>query len=169
MSTPNVPEVQIITDDSWKTVVKVLGFFNAATSSNTVVVQANTLFGANNSANAPLPILSVARVLYSQGLANGFLQLEWVGKNGAAANNSDIINLGARTSGDMPMTIPNALALSNTSNVALANTTGDINLSIVGAEPNDAFSIFITLNKENSQGGWANAFIQYNASDFRLA
>jgi hypothetical protein len=158
MSAPNLPEVQIITDDTWKTIVKVLGFFSAATSSNTVVVQANTLFGANTSAAAPLPLLSVARVLYSQGLANGYIQLQFVGKNGA--NNADIINLGSRTSGDMPMFIPNALA----SNAA--STTGDINLNIVGAEPNDAFSLFITLNKDNGHGGWANAYIGYNASDF---
>jgi hypothetical protein len=165
MAGPNVPEVQIIYDDQTKTIVKVLGYYNTTNNSNTMVVQANALFGANNSANAPLPVLSVARVLYSAGLANGFVQLQWVGKNGATGN-LDIVNFGSRTSGDWPAYMPNQLAVSNIANTALANTTGDINLNIQNAEPYDSFSLVITLNKENLNGGWANAWVAYNASDF---
>jgi hypothetical protein len=164
MATANTPEVQIIYDDTWKAVVKVVGFFNAATNNSNTVVQANTLFGANTSPNAHLPLLSIARVVYSSGLANGYMQVQWVGKNGAA--NSDAVILGSRTSGDIPQYINNPLAASNIANTALANTTGDIQLVVTGAEPFDSYTLIMTVNKENQAGGWANAYVGYNGSDF---
>jgi hypothetical protein len=161
---PNIPLIQTICDDPWKAVVKVVAYYNAATNTSNTVIQANALFGANNANNAPLPILSVSRVLYSAGLANGYVEISWVGNNGGA--NNPLLILGSRTSGDMPQYINNPLAASNTSNVALSNTTGDIAVTVTGAEPFDSYSLILTVNKENSQGGWANAFVNYNASDF---
>jgi hypothetical protein len=159
---PNVPEVQILFDTGDKTVVKVVGYFTAATNSNTKIVQANTLSYANSS----LPcILSATTVQYAAGFANGYCSIQWAA--GGAATNNDMLILGGKTSSQFVAYMPNPLA-SNTAN--LAGGSGDINLFIEGAEPFDSFSLILTLIKEGGAGGgYANVYAQYNDNFFGLA
>lgn len=160
----NLPEIQILLDTGDKTVVKVVGFFTAATNSNTKIVQANTLQYANSSDPRGC-FLSAISVQYAAGFANGYCSLQWVGA-GSAANN-DMLILGGKTSSQFVTYMPNPLA-SNTANVP--GGSGDINLAIEGAEPFDSYSLIVTLIKEGGAGGgYANVYAAYNDQDFGLA
>jgi hypothetical protein len=128
----NAPQVQIIDDNDHQTVVKITGVFSAATSSNTVVVQANTLYGAN----ASLPcILTVNCWEYSSSLSNGSIVLEWVS---TANQNTTILTAGRANDGGFARIIENN-----------ANTpTGDVNLAILGAAGGDSFSLTVSFLKK---------------------
>jgi hypothetical protein len=128
----NQPQVQIIDDTDHQTVVKITGYYNSATSSNTLVVQANTLYGANP--NVPC-ILSVNSWEYSSSLANGFIVLEWVS---LVNDNTTIMTTGRFNDGAVVRYARNN-----------ANTpTGDINLNTANAQPGDSFTITLSLVKE---------------------
>ena len=159
----NVPETQITRDDAKITVVKVCGYYTAATNSNTLIVSANSLAYGNTSKPC---VVSVTSVQYAAGFANGYCQLQWAA--GGSAVNNDIMILGGKTSSQFVNYIPNPLA-SNTANIN-GGLSGDINLAIEGAEPFDSFTLIITLNKEgDAGGGYANAYAAYNDSWFGLA
>lgn len=161
----NSPEVQVLIDTGDKTVVKVVGFYNAATNTNTKIIQANTLQYANSAVGAPACVLSAISVQYSVGFANGYAQLQWIA--GGSASNSDLLLLGGKTSSQFVTYMPNPLA-ANSAN--LAGGSGDIGLTIQGAEPLDSFSLIITLIKEGGAGGgYANVYAAYNDQDFGLA
>jgi hypothetical protein len=127
----NVPQVQLIDDNDHQAVVKITGFFNAATSTNGVVVQANTLYGAN----ASLPcILAVNAWEYSTSLSNGSIALEWVS---TANQNTTIMSAGRFNDGAITRFIPNN-----------ANTpTGDVNLVTANAQPGDSYSLTVSFMK----------------------
>jgi hypothetical protein len=154
---PNVPSVQLIYDDAQRAIVKVTGYYTAATATNTAIVVANTLFGAN-STSANKPVLSVARVLYAAAFANGYCRLEWSAQ--AIGNNEVIYCLGGDTQGDLAQYINDPLDAANTPGGS------DVNLVVAFAEPNDSFSMVITLNKDNGNGGWANAYSAYNDNTY---
>jgi uncharacterized membrane protein len=128
----NAPQVQIIDDQDHQTVVKITGCYTAACTANTLVVQSNTLFGANTS----LPcILAVNSWEYSSSLANGFISFEWV-SNGNT--NTTIMTCGRFNDGTIARYIPNN-----------ANTpTGDVNMWTANAQPGDSFSITISFLKQ---------------------
>jgi hypothetical protein len=127
----NVPQVQLIDDNDHQSVVKITGVFSTATSSNTVVVQANTLYGANSSRPC---ILAVNSWEYSASFANGAIVLEWVS---TANQNTTIMTAGRANDGAIARYIPNN-----------ANTpTGDVNLAILGAAPGDTFSLTVSFMK----------------------
>lgn len=128
----NAPQVQIIDDQDHQIVVKITGYYTAACTANTLVVQANTLFGAN----ASLPcILGVNSWEYSSSLANGFISFEWV-SNGNT--NTTIMTCGRFNDGAIARYIPNN-----------ANTpTGDVNMWTANAQAGDSFSITISFLKE---------------------
>ena len=160
----NTPQVQIIDDQDHQAVVKITGYYNTGVNANNLVVQANTLFGANNSRAC---ILSVNSWEYSSSLSNGFITLEWVS---TANQNTTIFSVGRFNDGAIARYVPNN-----------ANTpTGDINLVTANAQPGDCFSIVLSLMKEfngnkiannylgvvttgaNGAGAWANTQAGYN-------
>lgn len=160
----NAPQVQILFDTGDKTVVKVTGFYNAGTNSNTKIVTANTLAYANSSDPRGC-ILSATSLQYALGFSNGYCSLQWAG-SGSAANN-DMLIIGGRTSSQFVAYMPNPLA-SNTANIP--GGSGDINLLVSDAEPFDSFSLILTLIKEGgASGGYANVYAAYNDQDFGLA
>lgn len=128
----NTPQVQIIDDQDHQAVVKITGYYNTATSANTLVVAANTLFGGNTS----LPcILAVNSWEYSSSLANGFIALEWVSTTN---QNTTIMTCGRFNDGAIARYIPNN-----------ANTpTGDVNLVTANAQPGDSFSLTVSFLKQ---------------------
>lgn len=147
----NIPDVQILVDTGKKTVVKVTAYYNAANNSNSTIVNANTLFGANNSAPT---VLSITEVNYSLGLANGYAMLYWV--NGAVANvNAVAAIMGDDAAGTLLGYMKNPLA-SNTAN--LNANSGDLGLQVQGAGNQDSLTMIITMNKEV---GYANADVGY--------
>ena len=160
----NTPQVQIIDDQDHQTVVKITGYYNAACTTNTLVVQSNTLFGANTSRPC---ILAVNSWEYSTSLSNGFIALEWVS---TVNQNTTIMTAGRFNDGAIARYIPNN-----------ANTpTGDVNLVTANAQPGDSFSLTVSFMKvfEGSKGAnnylgavsnagygtgaWANTQAGYN-------
>ena len=135
---------QIVTDNGTKAVVKVVVQYGAANTSNTVFLQANTLFGANASkAWCPTIITNIAYFIRSAGIVN----LEWVG-----STNGSIAVFTGNNSGQLSglMAINNAVA-----------PTGDLNLNQAGMVNGDAYNLIITLEKDSSRygntaGAWAN-------------
>ena len=145
----NAPEVQVLIDDGAKSVIKIIGYYNAATSSNTLVVQANTLAFGNTSKTC---IVTLTGVTYSTSMANGYVQLQWIG----SSSNTGILNFGRNSSGTLSAWIPNNAS----------SPTGDIALQVVNAQPNDSYDLLLLLNKE-AQLGYANAYVGYNDSTFK--
>ena len=161
----NTPQTQILDDQDHQTVVKITGYYNAATNANTLVVQANSLFGAN----ASLPcILGLNSIEYSTSINNGFVALEWVS---TANQNTTITSAGRFNDGAFARYIPNN-----------ANTpTGDENLVTQGLAPGDSYTLIVSFLKEYQgqnlrnnnylgpvantvnygAGAWANAVAAY--------
>jgi hypothetical protein len=158
----NLPEIQITQDLGDMSVVKVCGFFNAATNSNSVIISANTLAFANSVVPC---VLTIKSIQYAVGFANGYCQLQWVGNP-----NTDIVILGGKTSDEFITYMPNQLiANGNTANIN-GGLSGDIGLSIVGAEPLDAYTLIIHVIKEGGAGGgYKSVYGFYNDNDFGLA
>jgi len=148
MSSPNVIDIQTLSDSDFQVVLKITAFYtSAANASNTVVAQSNTFKGANGSV---VPCyLDVERVEFDVGTANGFLSLQYVG-----SSNQSIINFGrVGGAGVYEQWIPNN-----------ANTpTGDINLMTSALDANDTYSMIVTLRKRNDgTNAWANIWNAYN-------
>ena len=156
----NVPETQLLYDDGQNFVLKVVGYFNAATSSNNLILQANTLAWANSSKPC---VLSIKEVQYNMDLATGYVQLQWVGNT----SNVVVLSLGGRGGAEAFVTyMPNPLA-ANSANLN-HGLGGDIGLQIVSAASLDTFSIIIKGIKEGgTSGGYANAYIAYNDSNYQ--
>lgn len=144
----DVPVVQIIYDSFDQAIVKITAYYDAATASNTLVVQANSLYGANAS-SPKQPILSASRIQFVADIS-GYARLEWVNAS-SNANNSVIYALGS-SAADLACYVPNPFLTSN------ASSPCDISLTVVGAGNNDSFTLILTLNKDNSNGGWANGY-----------
>ena len=151
----NIPEVFIIDDTDKQTVVKVTGFYNTATTQNTKIITANTLYGAN--ASRPC-ILSLGAMEYSSSIANGFVSLQFIG-NGS---NSNALIAGRANDGAWNRYIPNSGAFP---------PTGDINLFQSGLAGGDTFNMVLTFVKElqgtvwtgnnYGSGAWANTQYGY--------
>lgn len=154
----NVPQVQVLSDSFDRTVVKVVGVYNAsAVPSNTVIVKANTLAFAN--ASRPC-VLSVTDITYQCGLGtNTFASIQWVANSATSQSNSDIMILSGFSGGEFGFYMPNPIA-ANTAN--LNGQAGDIGLQISSPAGNTSLSFILTLNKEMTGGGYANAYVAYN-------
>ena len=150
----NVPEVVVIDDNDHQTVLKIVGFFNAATSSNTKI-QANTFKGANTSITPCL--VGVVNILYSTSFSNGSIALEYVS---TVNTNTRIAQVGRCNDGELNKYVPNN-----------ANTpSGDMNINIANAGANDSFTMYVTCLKEMQgaywafnagAGAWANTQVGY--------
>jgi hypothetical protein len=148
----NSPEIAILDDQDHQVVVKIVGYFTAATTSNTIL-QANTFKGANTSISPCL--LSLVNFLYTTSMANGTVSLEWVGSSNVRA-----VSAGHFNDGEINKYIPNNAT----------TPTGDLSIRIDNASPNDSFTIVATLLKEfqgtywsgnKGAGAWANTQIGY--------
>lgn len=143
----NNPEVQVLYDTGRETMVKIHGYYNSATTSNTKVITANALTFANASQTC---LVSITRIMY-QTQMTGIAQLQWQGSGG----NTPIVSFGRSAAGTFEGYMTN-----NGS-----SPTGDINLWVVGAANNDSYDLFLTLNKEQ---GFANAFLLYDGPGQRI-
>lgn len=136
----NTPEVFILDDQDHYVTVKVIGFYNATTNANTVIVTANTLRGANTSQPC---ILSLTAATYTSSMNNGFLAIEYIS---SVNSNSKAITMGRFNDGIFNQYIPNS-----------ANTpTGDINLLQQSLGSADAFTLVLTFVKEFQGTYWSN-------------
>jgi hypothetical protein len=141
MATFNVPVATVVWDSDTSTVLRITGQYNTNTTvSNTKVLTANTVRGANAS---KLCIIDVTAVQFAIGTANGFVSLEYISSNG----NNTIVSLGKFQTGEIEAYMSNPVG---------ANTTGDINLFTSNLDANDSFSMVISLRKNNFNGAYDN-------------
>lgn len=151
--TLNAPVATIIQDMMQQTAVLITGTYTAASpAANTIVVRANTLFGANNSQPC---IANVVSMQLQMGTVNGFVLVEYVSSNTANVANQVIGAFGKSGSG---------VFAGCGNQISSGNTFGDIQVDCGGFAANETFSLILVLNKDNSLGCWANQYNGYPAT-----
>lgn len=156
MAAANI-QVMMMKDTGSYSHIKVIGAFPAQNTSNNIIVQANTLFGANTSAPC---WFAMTEIQHATSIANGYIALYWAA--GGSASNTDILYLGESTSSVMSGYMFNPLA-ANSANL-VGGLGGDLGLRVQNLANNDTFSLIITIVR-NAQQGYANAEAGYQASD----
>jgi len=155
----NAVEIQTIRDDDQYVTVKVTGVANAAWNAAGLLIQANTLFGAN--ASQSFCPLSLTDIKFSMDVAGtGYVQFNWVstvntnvaimtfGMIGSATfDGQSIFNNANTPSGDIGYTIKN-LDSGNAFNFVL--TFVKDKQPILGKEPSTNTTYF------GNPAGWAN-------------
>ena len=153
---------QILRDNEKGATIKVIGSYTGANSGNTIILQSNTLFGANNTKPC---LVGITSIQYIVGIGTGALNLQWVSTVNA---NVTILNFGASSSASPPYNgefhAAEAAYLTNNANTP----TGDISLQVTNMAANDFFNFIITVQKEYTgngtsygAGAWANVFSAY--------
>jgi hypothetical protein len=152
----NVVETQILDDNDHTAMVKVTCVANATFNANVLVITANALHFAN--ASLFINRLALTSLQYSTDLspANGFVQLWWSSNNSAnAVNSNTIFTFGTSDDGDFQGLIANPVA----------NSTGDMGLTVQNMGPGNTFNFIITVLKDNftnpGAGAWANGQAAY--------
>ena len=136
----NAPEVQTIYDSAFETVVKVSGYYNTNTTTNTTIVVSNALAHANTNQTCLLQLTSVQHAVG----VTGFVQLAWQG----ASANTPILTFAKNSSGHI-----NALINNNAS-----SPTGNVVLVQQGLAALDGYSLVLSFNKV---AGYANGMYAY--------
>lgn len=145
---------QVIKDTTEHTVIKLTGYFDGTgQESNSVRIQANTLYGALDANNVPLgsalSVSNTAKPYYGLQLnrlwydcsAGGDVQLYW-----AATTNVPLMNLNGNGEFDGMgnwTTIPNDAA-------GTAGCKGDIGIVTRGMVANDSYTMIVELRKDNA-------------------
>ncbi len=143
----------VIYDGGNKTVLKVVGSFGAANTTNTTLLVSNTLYGAN-AAGGKICLLNILKLYYHVSLA-GRVSLEWIS---SVNTNATILTFGGQSGGAFL-----EQAFNNNANTP----TGDLNLNVQNAQANDVFDFVITFNKDTGvygapyAGAWANVNAGY--------
>ena len=144
----NAAEIQILQDTGNQVAVKVSGYFTSANTSNTKVIVANTLFGAN--ASKTLNDLSLTGITWTGSItSNGVVSLQY---HSTVNTNTSIMNFTGSESFPLYQTY-----VRNNANTP----SGDINLQMIGVGPNSAYTLIAYFNKEKGNQGpnsdaWAN-------------
>lgn len=136
----NSPEVQTIYDSAYATVIKVNGYYNTSTTTNSTIVVSNALAHANVNQTCLLQLTSVQ---YSVGVT-GYVQLAWQG----ASANTPILTFAKTGSGQISASIDNNAA----------TPTGNVVLVQQGLANLDGYSLVLTFNKV---AGYANGIYAY--------
>lgn len=133
--------------DSDTTVGVLVQGYGATAAGNTLVLQANTVMGANASISPVYIDLEIAEITSS--VANGYVQLVWV-----ATANTPIVTVGDQGHMHLEGLTPND---------AGAGVTGDIGLLNTAMGANDSFSMMLTFRKRvDASGSFANLFSGWN-------
>lgn len=140
----NAPEVQTIYDSAYQTVVKVSGYYNTNTTTNTTIVVSTALAHANVNQTCLLELTSVQ---YAVGVT-GYIQLAWQG----ASANTPILTFAKNSSGQI-----NVMVNNNAS-----SPTGNVVLVQQGLAANDGYSLVLSFNKV---AGYANGIYAYAKAD----
>lgn len=138
---------EVVFDKDYEAVVKVVGSFDAAANaSNTIILTANTLYGANSSLPCGIEFNSLE---YAVALANGYLTVEFVSANTANQSNVNIVTVGKEISGKLMGRQRDPLG---------ANSAGQLNLKTTGLDANDSFTLMIQIRKSVylTPTAWAN-------------
>ena len=143
----NIPVVTKIWDKDYEAVIKITGQYNASqNASNTLILQANTLKGANSS---QLCMVDVNHIDFATSISNGFISIEFISANTSNIENSTVFTVGKRNCGELACVNFNPLG---------ANATGDINLYTSALDANDSFTLIMYCRKSvsNTPSAWSN-------------
>ena len=185
---------QVLRDTQTDAIIKLTGVFDGVSGSelNVARIQANSLFGAlatNNylvansqggSANTPLSYydLQLTGVKYYVNFPTsnvGGVELFWSGNNtgtaaSAYANSSTIFHLNLQGEFGLGEQLPSIL--NNSGDGVHANTVGngDIGIQTTGGTANSAYTLIITLRKNNAmyQRGQFNDPAAFNYKPYNL-
>jgi len=185
---------QVLRDTQTDAIIKLTGVFDGVSGSelNVARIQANSLFGAlatNNylvansqggSANTPLSYydLQLTGVKYYVNFPTsnvGGVELFWSGNNtgtaaSAYANSSTIFHLNLQGEFGLGEQLPSIL--NNSGDGVHANTVGngDIGIQTTGGTANSAYTLIITLRKNNAmyQRGQFNEPAAFNYKPYNL-
>lgn len=133
-------ETQTVYDNGQTALVKVVGYFTGATTSNTLVVQANTLSYANTSQTC---LVDIDKIDFVSKMNSGFAQLVFVGATTNTA--AVVISSGA---GTLPGMQNNA-----------TTPNGNLGVFVYKAADGDSFTMYVTLRKRS---GYSSAYTPYN-------
>jgi hypothetical protein len=145
-----------LVDTNHRTVIKLCGVFDAATAvANVLAIDVSTLRFSLNTNGYVMTGNTDARTNYRtsvisikamHNIANGFISLAYLGTG--AVSNSEIATLPAGyTFFDLTDAAKGA-AIYNP--IPVANTTGDIVMTIKGAQGNSAYTILVELKKDGN-------------------
>jgi hypothetical protein len=148
----NTVEVQVIRDDDRYSVIKVRGLANATWSAQSVLLQANSLMGANTS--IPIVPLSLTDIKFSVDVAPaGFVDIGWISN---INTNVSLFSFGSVTTGEW-----NGFSIQNNANTP----PGDLYISINSLGIGNSFNFIMTFVKDQAyflngipygQIAWAN-------------
>jgi hypothetical protein len=144
----NTPVIEKLWERDYQVSLKITGQYNTATgASNTIILNANTLYGANNSQPC---YLDVTHIDYCMGLANGFVSIEFASANTSNVSNVTVFTVGKRSSGSLGAYVFNT--------IDTANSYGDLNLYTSNLDANDSFTIIVSAVKSvtRTPGAWIN-------------
>lgn len=141
----------VLWDKDFDVTLLVTGAFSSANSSNTIILKANTVQGANSSM---VCLLDVAGIQYSTSIANGWVALEF--SNTASNVNTTIGVWGRNASG-----VQEGYIRANT-----AQQVGDLNLNLSGLSGGDSFTLVISLRKADFNGAYSNVSIPWNTPPY---
>ena len=144
----NSPEVQVLYDNGRETMIKVIGYYTTGTSDFTTIANTKALAFANTSKTC---IVSISKIQYAVDCSTGAISLYWQGSSA----NTNAAYFGTSSCGNI-----DAPLINNAS-----SPTGNIGLQTLGLVGGDSYSLFITLNKQPTDG-FANAYIEYNDNNF---
>jgi hypothetical protein len=144
----NSPEVQVLYDNGRETMIKVIGYYTTGTSDFTTIANTKALAFANTSKTC---IVSISKIQYAVDCGTGAISLYWQGQS----SNTNVAYFGTSSCGTFDAFITNNAS----------NPTGNIGLQTLGLVDRDSYSLFITLNKQPTNG-YANAYIEYNGDKF---
>lgn len=166
----NVYTYQVIKDTTEHVVIKLTASFDGTgQESNSARIQANTLYGALNTANTPLSAGGTAKSYYGLQLnrlwydcaAGGDVQLYW---NATSTKPLFIMNGNGEFDGmGNWTTIPNNAA-------GTAGCNGDIGVVTRGMAANDSYTMVVELRKDNAhyQRGQFNDPAAFNYPPYGL-
>lgn len=136
----NSPEVQTIYDSAYETIIKVNGYYNTSTNTNSTILVPTALAYANSNQTCAVELKTVQ---YAVGVT-GYIQLAWQG----ASTNTPILTFAKSTSG-----VINAPLGNNAS-----SPTGNVVLVQQGLANLDGYSLVLSFNKV---AGYANGIYAY--------
>lgn len=141
----NTVNVQLLGDTGELVVSKAVGYFNDTVNTNSVLISANTLRFANNSADSC--IVQIEEIQYTSSMIEGYARLFYSGANG----DGEVITL-STGSGVIRHAIPNSADA----------PTGNVEIEVYNAKNGDSFSLIAIGRKVR---GFANAALVYAASE----
>ena len=150
----NIIKQHILVDTNRVAVVKYVGLIDNTAMANTLLLDVSQLRYALNTngkimtGNTDYKTVyktSIKRAWGHAGLKDGYAVLKWAGRNGSANTEIMTFHDGAFDYNFASMGSQGSIPIQD-----VANSTGDIVISLFGNNNNDSFTLFLELHKDGS-------------------